>query len=572
MNSEFNPHNFNQKTWFLNGTENILNFYISRYNFCKESIAICNDYTGPIWIKKTKPIWNANLGLDRKGIKIRYLTDIRNENLQYCKEMLDQLKHLEMRHMDGIKSNFTIHDDRQIFTILVDKLGEPAENALFSTQKGMIETYLFTFESLWRQATPAHLRLKALEEGIHPEVLQTMRDPNEIIETAYKLVKSAKEEMLIIFHTANALLRQERAGGVNLLIENVVKYKTKTRILVPIEDKIIDVINKLERIDSIRIRNIESTMQTMMTILVVDNKYSLVIELRDDTARDPEQAIGLATYSNSKSTVLSYVSIFDALWKQTELREELMIRSMAQNEFINIAAHELRNPIQPILGLTDVLQHSELIIGNDMEQKLKQQKKMIDIIARNAKRLQRLTEDILDVTKIDVKLLKLNKERFALLEAIREIVEDYVVDIKNSNKDIIISFSNSSGPESTDIVVVADRNRIKQVMCNLIDNAIKFTGMGKITISTNIDEEHNHVIVNVEDTGKGIDLEILPKLFTKFVTKSDMGTGLGLYISKGILEAHGGRIWAENNSKMNENGNESSSGNGATFGFSLPLE
>ncbi|MDX1372408.1 MAG: HAMP domain-containing sensor histidine kinase, partial [Nitrososphaeraceae archaeon] len=506
------PQNFNQKIWFLNGVENILNFYISHYNFCKESIAICNDYTGPISIKKTKPIWNANLDLDRKGIKIRYLTDIRNENLQYCKEMLDQLKHLEMRHMDDIKSNFTIHDDSQIFTILLDKLGEPAENALFSTQKGMIETHLFTFESLWRQATPAHLRLKALEEGIHPEVLQTMRDPNEIIETAYKLVKSAKEEMLIIFHTANALLRQERAGGINLLIENVVKYKTKTRILVPIEDKIIDIINRLERIDSIRIRNIESTMQTMMTILVVDNKYSLVIELRDDTARDPEQAIGLATYSNSKSTVLSYVSIFDALWKQTELREELMIRSTAQNEFINIAAHELRNPIQPILGLTDVLQHSELIIGNDMEQKLKQQKKMIDIIARNAKRLQRLTEDILDVTKIDVKLLKLNKERFVLLEAIREIVEDYVVDIKNSEKNIIISFSNLSDPGSANIAVVADRNRIKQVMCNLIDNAIKFTEMGKITISTNIDEKHNRVTVNVEDTGKGIDLEILPKL------------------------------------------------------------
>jgi two-component system sensor histidine kinase VicK len=92
--------------------------------------------------------------------------------------------------------------------------------------------------------------------------------------------------------------------------------------------------------------------------------------------------------------------------------------------------------------------------------------------------------------------------------------------------------------------------------------------MGSITISTTIDEEHNHAILSVEDTGKGIDSEILPKLFTKFATKSDKGTGLGLYLSKGILEAHGGRIWALNNSKRNANGNPC----GATFGFSLPLD
>ncbi|HZD34651.1 MAG TPA: ATP-binding protein [Nitrososphaeraceae archaeon] len=118
--------------------------------------------------------------------------------------------------------------------------------------------------------------------------------------------------------------------------------------------------------------------------------------------------------------------------------------------------------------------------------------------------------------------------------------------------------------ESTNVVVVvADRNRIRQVICNLIDNAIKFTETGRITISTNIDEKHNHVIVTVEDTGIGIDSEVLPRLFTKFATKSDdKGTGLGLYISKGILEAHDGRIWGINNSERI----------GATFGFSLPLD
>lgn len=568
MNQESNSQELDQKILILNGVERILNFYISRCKNCKKNIVICNDYTGPITIKKTAPIWNENLKLDARGIQFRCLTDIRNENLEYCKEMLDELKHLEIRHMDGVKGNFTIHDNGEIFIIFVDKTGEPVKDAIFSTHKGMVEAHLFTFENLWSQATPAPIRIKELERGIQPEVLQTIRDPNEILETAYNLVKSAKEEILIIFHTANALLRQEKTGGLNLLIESALKYRTRIKILVPIENEIASTVHRLRKIKDIQIRNIEHEMQTMMTILVADRMSSLVVELKDDTKDNAEQAIGLATYSNSRSTVLSYVSIFETLWRQSELREELTIRSTAQRDFIDIAAHELRNPIQPILGLTDILllQHSDSSSNNGSSTEFKmtdQQKEMIVIIARNARRLHRLAEDILDVTKIDAKTLKLNKEKFVLSEAIEEIVVDFAMDIRNSNKNVVISFSPSLNElESTNVVVVADKNRIRQVICNLIDNAIKFTETGRITISTNIDEKHNHVIVTVEDTGIGIDSEVLPRLFTKFATKSDKGTGLGLYISKGILEAHGGRIWGINNSERI----------GATFGFSLPLD
>jgi two-component system sensor histidine kinase VicK len=564
MSTEINPGE-DQKVWILNGAENILNFYISRYNFCDRNITACYDYSAPISFKKTVPLWKANLELDRRGIKVMFLTDIRNENLKYCKEILEELRHFEMRHLDGVKGNFTIHDDREIFIIFVDKTGEPVKDAIFSTHKGMVETHLFTFENLWRQALPAHVRIKELEEGIRPEVLQAIRDPSEIIEVGHNLVRTAKDEILIIFHTANGLLRQEKIGGVNLLIGSALKHKTRIKILVPIENEIASTVHKLKKIKGIQIRNMEHEMQTMMTILVVDRMDSLVIELKDDTKEDSEQAIGLATYSNSRSTVLSYVSIFETLWRQSELREELTIRSTAQRDFINIAAHELRNPIQPILGLSDILQHSDTFSGIDRtESKMTdQQKEMITIIARNARRLQRLAEDILDVTRIDGKTLKLNKEKFVLSEAIEEIVGDYAMDTKNSNEDVVISFSPSLNElESTDVVVVADQNRIRQVICNLIDNAIKFTETGRITISIDIDEKHNHVIVSVEDTGKGIDSEVLPRLFTKFATKSDNGTGLGLYISKGILEAHGGTIWAVNNSERM----------GATFGFSLPLD
>ena len=371
-----------------------------------------------------------------------------------------------------------------------------------------------------------------------------------------------------VINFAPTLLRQEKVGGIDLLIKNAVKYKTLIKILVPIEDKIANTIQRLGRINEVQIRNIEPTMQTRMTILVVDRKYSLVIELKDDTKDNFEEAIGLATYSNSKSTVLSYVSIFDTLWKQSELRDELVIRSMAQKEFINIAAHELRNPIQPILGLSDVLLRSDVFNDSNKNNGIKQ-KEILEIIARNAKSLQRLTEDILDITRIEGRTLKLNKQSFVLSKVIREIVQDYTAEMSDYSMNVSLSYFMS--PEGINSpLIIADQNRIKQVICNLIDNAIKFTQKGEITIAIEIDSMNNQVIVKVKDTGTGIDSDTLSNLFGKFVTRSDSGTGLGLYICKGIIEAHNGRIWAKNNSVENDAGN-SGEGGGATFSFSLPL-
>ena len=219
---------------------------------------------------------------------------------------------------------------------------------IYSNVKAITEQQQFMFDTLWNKAIPSKQRMREIEEELEREFIETIRDPLGIIDVGYKLVKAAKDEILLIFHTANAFHRQDRAGGIDMLVENAVKYKTRVKILVPIDDKIEVAIRRLKRIKEIEIRNIEPTMQTRVTILVADRKYSLVIELLDDSKENSEEAIGLATYSNSRSTVLSYASIFESLWRQSELREELFIRSMAQKEFINIAAHELRNPIQPI--------------------------------------------------------------------------------------------------------------------------------------------------------------------------------------------------------------------------------
>jgi signal transduction histidine kinase len=238
---------------------------------------------------------------------------------------------------------------------------------------------------------------------------------------------------------------------------------------------------------------------------------------------------------------------------------------MAQKEFINIAAHELRNPIQPILGLSEILQKADAIFnGNNRRNNI--QKEIVDIIVRNARRLQRLTEDILDVTRIEGKTFRLNKQSLFIVRTLREMIKDYASEIRNNNKKLSLSFFSPKVLDSTHIL--ADENRIKQVIANLIDNAIKFTEEGMISVSVEISPSHDYLIVKVKDTGSGIDKEILPRLFTKFATKSSRGTGLGLYICKGIIEAHNGKIWAKNNSVKNK---ETENRKGATFGFSLPL-
>ncbi len=305
----------------------------------------------------------------------------------------------------------------------------------------------------------------------------------------------------------------------------------------------------------IDIRYIEQMSESQASIVVVDRKESLVMELRDDSKTTFDEAMGLSTYSNSRAGVLSYVAIFENFWKQTELyedikksHEQLKMQDMVQKEFISIAAHELRNPIQPILGLSEILRSK---INDD------KQRELLDVTIRNAKRLQRLSEDILDVTKIETKSLDLKKELFNLDEMILDSISDSKNQITRENKDNSLKLQLI---ESEAIFIEADRTRINQVMSNLLSNAIKFTNEGSISV-TKDKSKSNEILVSVKDTGSGLDSEILPRLFSKFATNSSGGTGIGLFISKSIVEAHGGRIWAENNAD----------GKGATFTFSLPL-
>jgi signal transduction histidine kinase len=251
--------------------------------------------------------------------------------------------------------------------------------------------------------------------------------------------------------------------------------------------------------------------------------------------------------------------------------KELKYRDQLKDEFINIAAHELRNPIQPILGLSELLRTKEIEnIKNSGEIDIEKIENILDIIIRNSKRLMQLEEEILDITRIESGNLILNKEKINLIEMITEMLREYEEKMIQSKKDLKLFYEAHNNADEI-FIVESDRNRLIQVVTNLLNNAIKFTNEGIITVTVERKKDdnsnNNEIVVSIKDTGTGIDAEILPKLFTKFATKSkaEGGTGLGLFISKNIIERHGGRMWAINNTINNGDGK------GSTFSFSLPI-
>jgi two-component system sensor histidine kinase VicK len=520
---------------------------------------------------------DAYKSMKSRGIKIRWVTDITKDNLTHCKDLM---QYAEVRHISYLNENFRMSETEYI-EATTTKEGLPIPKLIYSNSKEIIGQQQYIFETLWDKAVPAEHRIKEIEQEIESQRIAVIYDARQALELYHWLIMSAEKEIKVVFPTTNALIRQDKAGILFLLQEAAAVKKCQVKVLMPNDELIRNFIPTNNNSNNISTRFIDHEEGGKATILIVDNKVSFVMELKDDSKETFHEAIGLSTYSNSKAGVLSYVSMFESLWKQTELYEKLKSHEKMQKEFINVAAHELRTPIVPILNLSELLYSNAK--GQQRQVQEEQQKEMLEIILRNANRLHQLTEDIMDVTRIESQTLQIRKERFNLNDAIVDFVEHYRKQIANGNVKVMYE------PGGGIILVEADRQRLIQVISNLINNAIKFTKEGTVTVTTTSSSiikrkdadrdsgegeeggagEEEEVVIAVKDTGTGIDRELMPRLFTKFATKSYQGTGLGLYISKSIIEAHGGKMWAENNS--DEGSDSETKHKGATFYFTLPV-
>ena len=531
-----------------------------------ERMDICVDKNGPSIIIKSDIYKSNYVKAKNRGAKIRFITEITKDNIQYCKKLGEFVS--ELRHLDGVKGSVCVNNSEFLgmSTWNETKLLNPV---IYSNEREVIEQQQYIFEIFWKKAEPLTQKLREIEEGIVPEFMESRNSPVDIQNKVFDLLKSAESEILVIMSTSKAFHRQTESGTFKLLKElGNTKPWIIIKILTPKDNEIERLITILNKPNFV-VRCIEPLSK--VSILVIDRKQSLVAETKDDTKQIISEAVGFVTYSNSPPTVLSYVAIFDSIWKQTEIyqqlkdaHEKLKIHDKMQKEFINIVAHDLRTPLTPIIGLTEYVRDKTKDVHH-ME--------LLDRVVKDAKKLSYLNEKILDVTRFESKLFKPNKEVFSLNELIVTVIKELEHILDDTKK---IKFECHF---DTEYLVDADSRRIGQVISNLIDNSIKSiseqdTGRGVISITTSIEKitstittsrndnyPQHMVIVSIKDTGIALDNEILPRLFTKFATKSFQGTGLGLYLSKNIIEAHGGKIWAENN----ENGI------GATISFNLPL-
>jgi two-component system sensor histidine kinase VicK len=767
MSSEADNTSSTRTTEVLYGADNTTDKLLQVFYKIKSNFDACGDSTSPSVCMGFEPLRNAYLDFKRRGINVRFITEMNASNISYCKELM---KISELRHLDGIKGNFGICDQKEFVAAATIKEQQAVPQLIYSNVKEIIEQQEFIFESFWTRAIPAKQRIREMEDATEPEFYEVISDhekasqilvdlaksvkkealfllpndksmvrmdrlevidylikaaqkdsigsiriicpisevnseiikkvsekapnitilngnnspygmyivdnqrafraelkepeaetfseaigfsvystrrntvdffksvfellwnerklnedlkkaateviqnPHRILELFINMIKLANQEILLVLPTTNAFLREDRVGIIKLLNDAAMERNLIVRIVTPtneiIEKKIQNIlVSEGKEVEGERgellalqeereerkrknfdVRRIDITTSpsekiavTTVTIIVADKKESLVIEKIDDSTENFIEAAGLATYSNSKPTVMSYVSIFENLWNQAELylhikeaHEKLKMHDKMQKEFINVAAHELRTPIQPILGLLGLLRSKkDDIKKQDLNNSL-------NLLMRNAQRLKRLSEDILDVTKIESQSLKLNKELIILDDVILNAIQDSRNQVAKNRGNIKMIYKPDQSGHG--IIVEADRNRLNQVIYNLLSNAIKFTEKEGGIVSVRMEKKKGNdnddeVIVSVKDSGPGISSEMFPRLFEKFASKSFQGTGLGLFISKNIVEAHGGKIWGENNIR-NENNHianhgdtveQKGGGRGACFYFTLPI-
>jgi len=510
----------------------------------------------------SEQIRNVLQDAKKRKLKIRYITEITKKNLNACKEIK---KITEVRHLDKITGNYIL-TDKEYFGL--PQVGNSLSSRNHNENLQSITMQNYIFDILWDNATTQDHKIANLEVDVEPEEVKVISDASEVRNTYFNLIESAKFEISLIIATPNALRRNYREGIISKLIEASEKRNVNVYLAIPYDNNKLqmDVFqsDKLEKNYRFHMKFIApvttQTHKIKTTFLITDKKIVFIKDVKDDIKDNFIEAVGHATLHTSKSRAESYNFIFDTVWRQADLYEslneanknllysyqKLEEHDAMEKEFVNLAAHELRTPSQSIIGYSEMLRNSP-----------ERNKRYEEAILRNAERLHSLVSNMLNVARIESQTMKLNKSTFDLNTIIKNVIIEVSQQIKSRADDKVrIEFK-----PADKIDIIADEEKIFQVFANLLSNALKFTDKGVINISVRRLKK-DKAIVTIRDSGSGIDPDIIPHLFSKFKTKSEKGLGLGLYISKSIIDAHHGKIEAYNNPNSK----------GATFVVTLPLK
>jgi signal transduction histidine kinase len=487
---------------------------------------------------------------------IRWLTSIRTKNdLRLVRDLIQQ--GIEIRHsVDRPPFDFAISD--KYFACTIERNEEDKmilDNMLLNDDRANLTFYNMIFEKLWNSAMDAEERIKEIERRIDDSI-DIVYDSNESLHRLFELFVLAKHEVLIILPSTNGFFRTEMSGGFNML-NRMGNKGIKIRVLTLRDEENVSEINKIKaKYPNISFKDLEQTMASFNRILVFDKDNTVIWEVKDDDQLKFTEALGKAIFIEGNKTSETISSIFNSLWSQSEVysrlkeaHKKLKSHDKMQSRFMDLVAHELRTPLQSILGFTEVL--SKDIKNSD-------QHFILHLVMSNARKLQRLSENILDITRLEGNIMYLNKEEFNLNELVKSIVADHVTHIEY-NKSITFEYKDFEN----EYLVYADKFRISQVIQNIIDNSIRFTrNKGRISLTLSHKTVHSKkiVVLSVADNGEVLRPELLSRLFTKFSSDSYYGAGIGLFLCRRIVEAHNGRIWAINNK----------SEGGCTFSFGIP--
>jgi two-component system sensor histidine kinase VicK len=306
-----------EKTEVIYGVENIINDTIERISAAKEFIDGCMDSSAPsTFVIPNHPITHVFRNAKRRGIQLRFIAEITKDNIGYCKELM---KISELRHLDEVKGNFGIVDRIYYRATAVSGESGPPPSLISSSICAFVQQQQYFFEMLWKKAIPARQRINEIEKNLKREFIETIQDSEETTSLISKVLSSATEEIQMIFSRANTLKQYERLGIFSILREKA-DDEVAIRIMVGTDDSIKGIdLEWLAEYPQIELRSLLKSIKTRLTTIVTDRELSLVIEERKN---EDENDLGLATYSNSESTVLTYASIFENLWMQSLLRSQ----------------------------------------------------------------------------------------------------------------------------------------------------------------------------------------------------------------------------------------------------------